>query len=73
VEPKEHVEAVAEGLLGRPLAISQIAVVTHDLEKTIAQYTRLLVGAPGTSGLDLVSGNRPQVVALLRRGRHASG
>ncbi|HEU5373715.1 MAG TPA: VOC family protein [Gaiellaceae bacterium] len=34
------------GLLGRQLQISQIAVVCHDLQKTMAQYTKLLGWGP---------------------------
>jgi hypothetical protein len=34
------------GLLGRPLQISQIAVVCSDLQKTMEQYTKLLGWGP---------------------------
>jgi methylmalonyl-CoA/ethylmalonyl-CoA epimerase len=34
------------GILGRQLMISQIAVVVRDLEKTMAQYTKLLGWGP---------------------------
>jgi hypothetical protein len=34
------------GLLGRQLQISQIAVVCHDLQKTMEQYTKLLGWGP---------------------------
>lgn len=46
MEAKQSAEAVAGGLLGRPLMISQIAVVVHDLEKTMEQYTKLLGWGP---------------------------
>jgi methylmalonyl-CoA/ethylmalonyl-CoA epimerase len=36
----------AAGLLGRPLMISQIAVVVSDLERTMEQYTKLLGWGP---------------------------
>ncbi|HLI13031.1 MAG TPA: VOC family protein [Alphaproteobacteria bacterium] len=38
--------AKLSGLLGRQLQISQIAVVCHDLKKTMAQYTNLLGWGP---------------------------
>jgi methylmalonyl-CoA/ethylmalonyl-CoA epimerase len=46
VEAKHSTEAVAGGLLGRPLMISQIAVVVTDLRKTMEQYTKLLGWGP---------------------------
>jgi methylmalonyl-CoA/ethylmalonyl-CoA epimerase len=46
VEAKQSAEEVAGGLLGRPLTISQIAVVANDLQKTIEQYTALLGWGP---------------------------
>ena len=38
--------AVAEGLLGRPLMISQIAVVCRDVHATMEAYTKLLGWGP---------------------------
>jgi hypothetical protein len=46
VDGKHSAESVAGGLLGRPLEISQIAVVTHDLQATMEQYTTLLGWGP---------------------------
>ena len=46
MEAKQSAESVAGGLLGRPLMISQIAVVVNDLEKTMEQYTKLLGWGP---------------------------
>jgi methylmalonyl-CoA/ethylmalonyl-CoA epimerase len=46
VEAKHSLESVAGGLLGRPLMISQIAVVVNDLRKTMEQYTKLLGWGP---------------------------
>ena len=46
MEAKHSAEAVAGGLLGRTLMISQIAVVVNDLEKTMEQYTKLLGWGP---------------------------
>jgi len=46
VPEKQSAEAVAGGLLGRPLMISQIAVVVNDLQKTMEQYTKLLGWGP---------------------------
>jgi len=46
VESKHSAESVAGGLLGRPLQISQIAVVTWDLQRTMEQYTKLLGWGP---------------------------
>jgi hypothetical protein len=46
MEAKQSAESVAGGLLGRPLMISQIAVVTNDLQKTMEQYTKLLGWGP---------------------------
>jgi len=46
MEAKQGADALTAGLLGRPLAISQIAVVCHDLQKTMEQYTRLLGWGP---------------------------
>ena len=43
---KQTAGAVAQGLLGRPLMISQIAVVCHDLHRTMEQYTKLLGWGP---------------------------
>jgi hypothetical protein len=43
---KQSAAGVAEGILGRPLMISQIAVVCHDLQKTMEQYTTLLGWGP---------------------------
>lgn len=37
---------VAGGILGRPLQISQVAIVTWDLQKTMESYTRLLGWGP---------------------------
>ena len=46
MEGKQSAESVGGGLLGRPLAISQIAVVVNDLERTMEQYTKLLGWGP---------------------------
>lgn len=46
VERTNKPAQVAAGLLGRPLAISQIAVVVEDLQKTMEQYTNLLGWGP---------------------------
>jgi methylmalonyl-CoA/ethylmalonyl-CoA epimerase len=46
MEAKQSAETVAGGLLGRPLMISQIAVVVNDLERTMEQYTKLLGWGP---------------------------
>ena len=46
MDAKQSAESVAGGLLGRPLMISQIAVVVNDLEKTMEQYTKLLGWGP---------------------------
>ena len=46
MEAKQSAESVGGGLLGRPLQISQIAVVVRDLEKTMEQYTKLLGWGP---------------------------
>lgn len=43
---KQSAESVAGGLLGRPLLISQVAVVVEDLQKTMEQYTELLGWGP---------------------------
>ena len=43
---KQSAGDVAQGLLGRPLLISQIAVVCHDLQKTMETYTKLLGWGP---------------------------
>lgn len=43
---KQSAESVAGGLLGRPLAISQIAIVVNDLDATMARYTELLGWGP---------------------------
>jgi methylmalonyl-CoA/ethylmalonyl-CoA epimerase len=37
---------LAEGILGRQLMISQVAVVVRDLQKTMEQYTKLLAWGP---------------------------
>jgi hypothetical protein len=42
MDRKQSPDAIAGGILGRPLAISQIAVVCHDLQKTMERYTKLL-------------------------------
>jgi Glyoxalase/Bleomycin resistance protein/Dioxygenase superfamily len=42
----KHGPDVLTGLLGRRLEISQIAVVCHDLQRTMEQYTRLLGWGP---------------------------
>ena len=39
-------EDALRGILGRPLMISQIAVVCHDLRKTMETYTKLLGWGP---------------------------
>jgi hypothetical protein len=46
VEAKQSAESVAGGLLGRPLMISQIAVVVNDLQNTMELYTKLLGWGP---------------------------
>ena len=46
MEAKQSAESVAGGLLGRPLMISQIAVVVNDLQRTMEQYTQLLGWGP---------------------------
>jgi hypothetical protein len=46
VEAKQSADSVAASLLGRELTISQIAVVTNDLRKTMEQYTKLLGWGP---------------------------
>jgi hypothetical protein len=46
MESKQSAESVAGGLLGRTLMISQIAVVTNDLQRTMEQYTKLLGWGP---------------------------
>ncbi len=46
MEAKHSAESVGGGLLGRPLMISQIAVVVNDLQKTMEQYTKLLGWGP---------------------------
>jgi methylmalonyl-CoA/ethylmalonyl-CoA epimerase len=43
---KTNAEAVAGGILGRQLQISQVAVVCHDLQKTMENYTKLLGWGP---------------------------
>jgi methylmalonyl-CoA/ethylmalonyl-CoA epimerase len=45
MEAEQSAEQLS-GLLGRQLQISQIAVVCHDLQKTMEQYTRLLGWGP---------------------------
>jgi len=39
-------QALAQGVLGRPLAISQIGLVVRDLQQTMEQYTKLLGWGP---------------------------
>ena len=46
METKQSADKGAGGLRGRPLMISQIAVVSNDLQKTIEQYTALLGWGP---------------------------
>jgi methylmalonyl-CoA/ethylmalonyl-CoA epimerase len=46
MESKQSPASVVGGLLGRPLLISQVAVVVSDLEKTMEQYTKLLGWGP---------------------------
>jgi catechol 2,3-dioxygenase-like lactoylglutathione lyase family enzyme len=43
---KQSAGDVAQGLLGRPLLISQIAVVCRDLQQTMETYTKLLGWGP---------------------------
>lgn len=43
---KQTAGSALEGILGRPLMISQIAVVCRDLEKTMETYTKLLGWGP---------------------------
>ena len=43
---KKPTPSAVLGVLGRPLEISQIAVVCHDLAETMAQYTDLLGWGP---------------------------
>jgi hypothetical protein len=43
---KTSAEVAADGLLGRQLQISQVAVVCHDLEKTMESYSSLLGWGP---------------------------
>ncbi len=43
---KQTAESALQGILGRPLMISQIAVVCHDLQKTMETYTTLLGWGP---------------------------
>ncbi len=45
MEAEQSAEQLS-GLLGRQLRISQIAVVCHDLQKTMMQYTKLLGWGP---------------------------
>src|SRR5215471_15676912 len=45
MEAKQGAEELS-GVLGRPLEISQIAVVCNDLQKTMEQYTKLLGWGP---------------------------
>jgi methylmalonyl-CoA/ethylmalonyl-CoA epimerase len=45
METKSTAQEALTGILGRPLTISQIAVVTHDLQRTMETYTKLL-GCP---------------------------
>lgn len=46
METKQSAEVVANSLFGRQLQISQIAVVSWDLQKTMEQYTKLLGWGP---------------------------
>jgi hypothetical protein len=46
MEAKPTAEDGLKGILGRPLMISQIAVVCHDLQKTMEMYTELLGWGP---------------------------
>jgi methylmalonyl-CoA/ethylmalonyl-CoA epimerase len=46
MESKQSAESAAAGLLGRSLAISQVAIVVKDLEKTMERYTTLLGWGP---------------------------
>jgi hypothetical protein len=46
MEQKPTAEEAVTGILGRPLAISQVAVVCHDLQKTMETYTSLLGWGP---------------------------
>jgi catechol 2,3-dioxygenase-like lactoylglutathione lyase family enzyme len=43
---KPSLDSISAGILGRPFAISQVAVVCEDLEKTMEAYTRLLGWGP---------------------------
>ncbi len=43
---KQTADSALQGILGRPLTISQIAVVCHDLQKTMETYTKLLGWGP---------------------------
>jgi methylmalonyl-CoA/ethylmalonyl-CoA epimerase len=46
VNEKPSADAMLQGLLGRPLMISQIGVVCRDLQKTMETYTKLLGWGP---------------------------
>jgi len=46
VSEKQTADSALQGILGRPLIISQIAVVCHDLQKTMETYTKLLGWGP---------------------------
>jgi methylmalonyl-CoA/ethylmalonyl-CoA epimerase len=46
METKTTAQNALKGILGRPLTISQIAVVTHDLQGTMEIYTKLLGWGP---------------------------
>lgn len=46
MEARQSAESIAGGLLGRPLQISQIAVVVTDLEKTMEHYSKLVGWGP---------------------------
>jgi methylmalonyl-CoA/ethylmalonyl-CoA epimerase len=46
MDAKQSPQAMAAGILGRQLKISQIAVVVHDLQKTMEQYVNLLGWGP---------------------------
>jgi hypothetical protein len=67
VEAKHSTESVAVGLLGRPLLISQIAVVVNDLGKTMEQYTKLLGWGPW----NVYRHEPPSLHDTVLRGKHA--
>lgn len=43
---EQHPHETAQGILGRPVAISQIGLVVRDLQTTMEQYTTLLGWGP---------------------------